>query len=217
MEVYNNFEIEGGASSLEKCMRLIGDSLSGDWVRDTDRENRYKKDIQGYGDVKEVFCIKCPGTTKYPSATIWLIKGKEDIKVTNIIPHNNERLSYAQYNQILDDFYKKFIEKAIKETGVSLVKGKGDLTLEEVFGKGPAKLLKSFSAGANKGTGSSHPCDQARWFEFIISSYKNDSKFSTEDLQRFLLDDGWSEDLAVDLACEYEFAKALLKKYDSSE
>ena len=78
-------------------------------------------------------------------------------------------------------------------------------------------MLKSFSSCANKSTGSAHPCDQARWLNFLIYSYLNDSKLTTDKLRKWLLDERWPDETASDLICEYEFAKELLKTYEKHQ
>src|SRR3546814_8731568 len=74
-------------------------------------------------------------------------------------------------------------------------------------------LFRSFSAAANKATGASHPLDQRRWFDFIISAHRSGKDIGTDRLARWLHEvEGWDEDSAHRLAGEYERCKELLDR-----
>ena len=79
---------------------------------------------------------------------------------------------------------------------------------------GTAKKLQTFSSAANKSTGSGHHYDQERWFDFLVDLHKDRPDFDGTILERWLMDNGWSDDTASDLVIEYEFAQALLSFYD---
>ncbi|EJL7929821.1 hypothetical protein NM092_003844, partial [Vibrio cholerae] len=87
----------------------------------------------------------------------------------------------------------------------------GSLTVEDVVGKEAGNLLESFSSLANKSTGGSHPCDQNRWFAFIVETSKKNKYVNSSDLARVLCKQGWSESSAQKLVIEYEFARDLIK------
>lgn len=219
MEFFKNLEIEGG-SKLNECLRLIGEGAEKlGWERDRAQEKDYLKDVKQCADVEETHCIKYPGNKSLPAATIWMIKNNTCIKVTNIIPVAPIReLTKGQYNAILDEFDAQIVQRAIKETGVSKMVSVGDKSLEQILGSKIADFLKSFSALANKSTGSAHPCDRDRWFEFIIASHVDEANIATEDLARWLEEDGWRDEKVIcDLACEYEFSRGLLKAFEKSK
>ena len=59
--------------------------------------------------------------------------------------------------------------------------------------------------------------DKERWFEFLIASYRASKRLDAGQLVRWLVEvDGWSSEVAEELAMDYEFALELLKKYDNS-
>lgn len=217
MEFYKNIEIEGGAK-LNDCMSLIDrEAVRIGWERDKEKEKDYLKNVGHHTDIKEAFCIKYPGKKDLPAAVIWIIKDTACIKVTNIIPAEPVRsLARVEYNAILDEFDATIVKPVVAQTGVSRVMSQGDKSIEQILGARTAALLRSFSASANKSTGSSHPCDRERWFEFIIASHVDEASIATEDLARWLEEDGWrDEKLICELICEYEFARGLLKRYQS--
>ena len=49
-----------------------------------------------------------------------------------------------------------------------------------------ADALRMFSVGANKSTGSSHPSDQERWFQFLFAAYRAQGEFDPYLLRRWL-------------------------------
>src|SRR3546814_11423754 len=76
-----------------------------------------------------------------------------------------------------------------------------------------AAALRRFSAAANKATGASHPLDQRRWFDFIISAHRSGKDIGTDRLARWLHEvEGWDEDSAHRLAGEYERCQELLDR-----
>lgn len=90
--------------------------------------------------------------------------------------------------------------------------------------------LTAFCNGTNKSTGSSQPCDQERWFEFICQTVDDGMMFDCSTLAAFLQDESywgkkdpemigvmgsfaWDEEHACQLASEYEKACAILQFY----
>ena len=87
-------------------------------------------------------------------------------------------------------------------------------TIEDWVSTASAQRLRSFSGGANKSTGSSHPCDKQRWYDFVVSVHKNNDFLPASTLERWLIEEGgWGENQASELAIEYEQELGLLK-YD---
>ena len=70
--------------------------------------------------------------------------------------------------------------------------------------------LKRFSSLANKSTGSSHPLDQKRGFEFLILAHNAHDKLDVNLVIYTLRELGWSEERAIELGLEFEFAESLL-------
>ncbi len=88
-----------------------------------------------------------------------------------------------------------------------------DLNIKEAFGSTALQLLKRFSGLANKS--STHPCDQRRWFAFLICLHDRHADDHHTDLVKdWLLKDGWSENKASKLISETGFTRDLLRAYD---
>jgi hypothetical protein len=136
--------------------------------------------------------------------------------VSNILARDFSSLTYDQYNQILSDFYTSCARPAADAVGVAIELGNSDPTLEDFVSANTAKLLRSFSARANRSIW--HPNDRERWNEFLTAAYRERTTLDASMLQRWLIEEEkWPEDRAIGLAIEYENAKDLLKVYESQQ
>lgn len=167
-------------------------------------------DKKAYGN--NWLCYEHSEGDKLPHAALFLADKSPDLfYVSNIVPKNVSELTYDEYNNLLADFVKKVLETAIEGSPVKIEITEPETSLQKIAGEEIAKKLESFSALANKSTGSAHPLDQKRWFDFIVAVHKAGVDLDTDMLIRTLIEQGWSEDKAGELAEEYEFALALLK------
>jgi hypothetical protein len=136
-------------------------------------------------------------------------------EVTNIVPRGGDALGYRKYNIVLDDFVTCLAKPAADATGFKIETTAAMQGLEDWLPEGAATALRRFSTGANKATGSSHPSDRHRWCLFILTAHRDHGSFNTERLMRWLHEaEGWPEDVAHDLAVEYEFGLDLLKEHE---
>jgi hypothetical protein len=74
---------------------------------------------------------------------------------------------------------------------------------------GTAAALRLFSNNANRTV--LHALDRQRWFDFLLAAHREESRFTADDLEEWLIGEGWSSDEAAQLALQYEFARALLR------
>ncbi len=133
----------------------------------------------------------------------------------NIVPLEPGNLTYAQYNSVLDDFIKRIAGPIVEKPGFEISATEAEQTLEDWISADAALKLRRFPGAANKSTGASHPSDERRWFDFIVSVHRSGDRLYADQLARWLCEaDGWSEDTAHRLAGDYEGSLALLKYYD---
>lgn len=202
MDVYRELEIRGERSTVEAFMSAVSAGVGSGWADDHDSDDAWDYRFT-YSD----------GSGR-PSAKVYL-KYREDSTVlyaTNVIPQDRQSLEVDEYNAILEEFHQQLT--ALNSLGLTIDLSKASKTLEDYLSPGTAKKLEAFSNAANKSTGSSHPYDQERWFDFLVDLHKDRPDFDGTTLKRWLLDNGWSDDTASDLIIEYEFAQALLSFYD---
>src|SRR3546814_15702568 len=77
--------------------------------------------------------------------------------------------------------------------------------LDDWLDEESAAALRRFSAAANKATGASHPLDQRRWFDSIISTHRPGKDIGTERPARWLHEvAGWGDDSPHSLQGDYE-------------
>ena len=151
-----------------------------------------------------------------PAALVWM-SFKKDASlawVTNIVPRERRKLTEDEYNDLLDRFRMDVIQPVAVRLSLPVTRSKRDPSLEDLINPETAGALRRFSACANKSTGSSHPCDLERWNQFLFLYHRKRDKLDPTLLGEFLMEDGWSEDMAHELVAEFERGVDLLRNYD---
>ena len=151
------------------------------------------------------------------SVVLWLFEKGDEYKVTNIVPLDVNSLGVTGYNDALNDFKDRIAKPASKDSGVRVRITPREQSVQDWTSKEAADALHRFSGGANKSTGSGHPSDRKRWFDFLMSAYKAKTKLDPELLERWLVEaEEWPPDVASRLVIQYEFGLDLLNEYDCS-
>jgi hypothetical protein len=211
MKVFRDLVVHGESARLEAMAEEISRSMANGWARDPEAEGNMRS-----GAVlthRPVYCFALgKGTRRTPAATVFLLgKDQDSLYVANVVPHEKSELTHDEYNSILEDFYRKFVEPAARNVGVRAELSEPEADLERWLPVEAAEKLRRFCASANKRTGSSHPMDRERWFDFIVSSHDAGASFTSSTLARWLCETGgWDEELSDELATEYDFARNLL-------
>ena len=151
------------------------------------------------------------------SVVLWLFEKGDEYKVTNIVPLDVNSLGVTGYNDALNDFKDRIAEPASKDSGFRVRITPREQSVRDWTSKEAADALQFFSEAANKSTGSAHPSDRKRWFQFLMSAYKANKKPNPELLERWLVEvEEWPPDTASELVTEYEFGVDLLSEFDCS-
>jgi hypothetical protein len=154
------------------------------------------------------------------SATLWLGSEGNGYAVSNIVPLDPKvgKLSYREYNEILQDFEFQMAAHAAVKAGFTVERTTPKESLDHWASPNTAEALRTFSRMANKSTGSSHPLDKERWYKFIIAAHGDQHlKLGTHKLARWLFEvEGWRDEKASELVIEFEFGLSLLREYDKS-
>ena len=152
-----------------------------------------------------------------PNARLFLVRDENMCKIANIVPLESGKINISEYNDILKDFLDSVVCPALQRHKFHVHTTKDRAILTDYMSQESAENLRRFSVLANKATGSSHPSDQDRWFDFILSVHRDSRAIDTSMLKRWLIEvERWGSDEALDLVIEYEFALELLRKYDMS-
>ncbi len=172
---------------------------------------------------------------KVDQAEVSIYYGKDslrEVKVGNIVPLKKNQLSIEEYNAVLDLFYEEIIvPNKSKLKNITIVGPESDVFDPlKYISKEALNKLELFCNAANKSTGSSHPCDEERWFDFICQTVDDNKMFDYDTLYRFLIDEdywgrkedgfigamgsfAWDEEHAAELATEYDNYVRILKYY----
>jgi hypothetical protein len=213
MQVFRELLIRGEPDQLAATFDSIVESLSGDWTRDAETEGR----LHGAAlDRHDVYCFHCEKQGSRRAATLFLMaKDSGTYSIANIVPDEEPKLSYAQYNRILEDFVKHLILPAVARTRALVEMTEPEADLERWVSPETAEKLRGFCGVANKRSGSSHPIDRELWYEFIVSAHREGAEFDASTLARWLHEaGGWDEVWSDKLAAEYAFARGLLTHAD---
>ncbi|MDU0323828.1 hypothetical protein RWZ02_14215 [Clostridium butyricum] len=224
MKTYRELYFKGTPKKLSEFIEQIGKYAVEDWKL-VEKSERWKEylffDYVGNSVDKGRVSIYIGNQTS-----------KEELRVGNIIPIEKNELTVDEYNAILLKFYNDVI-KPYKESGTDLsISQPSDDVFDptSVISKEALKKLEVFCSAANKSTGSSHPCDQERWFDFICQTVDDGRMFDYSNLCNFLQDEtywgekpdsfigvmgkfAWDEEHASELALEYENLCEILTYY----
>jgi hypothetical protein len=214
MQVFRELYIRGEPEQLAATAKIICDSVSGDWSRDTEVEERVRR--KTYTSEGPTYCFKRNQNGLRRAARLFLLQ-KDDtlLWVSNIVPEELGQLSYSEYNAIMEEFVELFVRSAADQTGAQIELTKADEDLEDWMSPETAKKLRQFCWLANKSTGSGHPADKERWHDFIVSVHREGRDLDSTTLRRWLHASGeWDEEFSHMLAREYEFARELLARAD---
>lgn len=205
MKVFRDLYIKLNGASIEELIEQFTERCGDHWHRALDRE----KDAGSMGE--KAFSFEHTAGDCLERAGLSLFQKEGDTwYVPNIIPLDSSQLSHEQYNRILENFLESIVRPSITCLPVTAELTGDVLFLKDVVGEDVAALLHTFSVLANKSTGSAHPCDRNRWFDFLLAVQRKHISLNTDLLIHSLMEEGWSEERAHDLAIEYEFAIGLL-------
>ncbi len=162
---------------------------------------------------RTVICIETPVlgyAGKDLQAIIWTYDYGTWLQTFNIIPSNSNRLSKEEYNFILNEFVRVFINRTAADYHAEVILTKPVMDVIDYVDQDVYDALVLFSEMANKSTGHSHPMDEKRWCEFILVSAAKKRRLSVDYLEGWLVDHGWSSDMANELGLDYEYGLTLL-------
>lgn len=206
IEVFQDLTLRGVDSPAKLRTALVEAAASkGPW-----RHSVKKEAISFKSRHEDVMVFE--HSTLSDSVALFMFSTTDGYRVTNIVPKQGE-LSRSRYNELLQQFVQWIAEPAAKRVDAVLELSKAQESLSDWMPEATANLLISFSRCANRSTGSSHPKDRARWFEFLIASHSG-PHCDTDHLSRWLIEvEKWPEESATKLVLEYEFGLDLLSAY----
>src|SRR3546814_2169277 len=106
---------------------------------------------------------------------------------------SSDLLSTENYNGLLEEFASLIAIPVAERFGWQVSTTSPTQGLDDWLDEESAAALRRFSAAANKATGASHPLDQRRWFDFIISAHRSGKDIGTDRLARWRSEEHTSE------------------------
>lgn len=210
MEVFRDLYVSAVAETMASAVEEIEKAMPAGWARDKAAEARSRP--TPFLTKRVAYCFGCEKEGRRPAAILILAqKDPGTFYVSNIIPIERHQLAHAEYNAILEDFYRRVFTPSADKAGLVYSFTGAEVGLEHWMSAETADHLRRFSSSANKGTGSSHPNDRERWNAFVLSAHRTTSKLDPSTLMRWLVEvEDWSQEIAEQLAIEYEYGRELL-------
>lgn len=162
---------------------------------------------------REVICVQTPVYNydgKEIQGVIWTYDFGDRLESFNIIPTIGNRLLPEAYNYLLNQFVDVFVRRTAADYGATIDMSKPILDMKDYIGDDGLEVLTMFSDWANKSTGNSHPLDFERWCDFLLICFNKKIMISSDLLEGWLMEHGWSAEMASELALDYEYGMNLL-------
>src|ERR1700684_818908 len=146
MRVFQDLTMTGTSAELLAFAAAIESRLSNGWTRNTQRE----QEVGRFGSSSPSFCFACDARAERKAGDLWLsLSGNGNVlRVGNIVPSQQNSLSYDEYNHILNDFYNSFVQPHVPSSLRCLL-SPADVTLEDFASRQTAERLRSFSRQAH--------------------------------------------------------------------
>lgn len=212
IEVFRDLTMRGPLAQRPQLREALIAKTTPPWSFDPKRSEEVVK----YSITKDdVLMFRREKDDRLPSSGLTLWSTNDGYYVPNIVPTESGRLTFEQYNAVLEDFIARVAEPSATHFGFSIETTKPHQTLEDWLTTDAASKLRSFSGLANKSTGTGHPNDERRWFDFVVAAHRGNRELDANRLARWLHEaEGWSDESAHDLAGNFENCLALLTFYD---
>lgn len=211
IEVFSELTLHCGSIPVVEVGGMLVRQADGHtWRHAHDREDMAKK---SFGVPADFFAFEREQLDNIPKTELILWGKGDSMRVSNIVPTASGRLSYSEYNLVLEDFATQVLEPVAHANELRVEHTSGFQGLVDWLSPQGVRKLEVFSACANRSTGSGHPNDRDRWLDFIIAAHEDRSNLSGR-LSRWLIEaEKWPEEIARELESEYELGRELLGKY----
>jgi hypothetical protein len=212
LEVFQDLLLRGPTEGHVKLRQALIGRAAGPWRHAAARE----PDIAALASRDaDIIAFEREGDGGVEPVALVLWSCDDGYKVTNVVPQKVGELGRRRYNIALQDFVENVARPAAAEAGFTVETSPATQGLDDWLPRQAGDALRRFSGLANKETGSLHPMDRQRWFNFLLAAHHSRGSLDAQRLVRWLTEiEGWSGEKALDLAVEYDFAMDLLDEYD---
>jgi hypothetical protein len=215
MEVFRDMLIRGETGQIAALMDEVEASLPKGWLRDRAIEGKLRTLAMR---TKPTYSFAHDRDDRFPAATIYITEKEPELFfVSNIVPIKKHQLSYGESNALLEEFYERILRPCAEKMGVRAELTECQADLSDWLSDESAVKLRTFSMTANKRAGFLLRRDQERWLDFIVTTHREGRRLDASTLRRWLIEnEGWSPEIAEQLAGEYAFGGELLAFSESN-
>ena len=175
-------------------------------------EEKERELVDTLSEMPEYLMFEHSAEQDLAAAAVALCKVPSGYEVVNIIPLEAHELGITAYNDILNDFIDRIVAPASREHQFDFTFTPRMQSITDWISNNSAAALHRFSVCANKATGTGHPADRSRWFQFILTAYHDEEELDTERLGRWLVEvEKWPPEIAHQLVDEYQYSIDLLQ------
>ena len=214
IQVFRDLHLRGVKSNQKSLRESLINLVPEPWSVDLKRSQEVAKSS---GCNEDVILFRVKQTENHPAAGLTLWETDDGYYVPNIVPMESGKLTYTQYNKILESFASSIANKAASENGYTISMTSEYENLSDWISEDVATKLNQFSKSANKSTGAGHPSDEKRWLDFLITMHRSGKSLDASTLIRWLVEvEGWNNEIAHELGTSYENGLSLLNYYDAN-
>jgi hypothetical protein len=215
MEVFRDMLIRGENEQVAAVMDSLEGSLPVGWLRDRAIEAKLRNLTQR---TKLTYSFVHDRDDRFASAAIYITEKEPGLFcVSNIVPIRKHQLSYGESNALLEEFCDRIFRPRAEKLGVHVELTTNQADLSNWLSDEAAEKLRTFSMTANNRAGFLLPRDQEQWMDFIVTSHREGRQLDAMTLRRWLIEnEGWSPEIADQLAGEYAFGGELLTFSESN-
>ena len=200
-------------SDSSEVRRRLAASLPDGWRRSPEIDERMR---QMSDERAGQYCFIKNFAPMLADVAVWLtFRGVDELYVSPVIALKSRRsMDVDQYNHVLDDFKRTFIEPLMRglRRHVFNYQAHREPTLEDVLSIDSMRRLKAFSTTANKEM--LHKKDKQLWQVFIARTHLENTVVEPSLLSEWLEDEGWPVEERSRLIGDYSFGRSLLTTYE---
>ena len=212
----NDLVVRGIQSEIHKYLeRIERHQFLADWSRNLEAEERLnagRENLDLVVGLPRIYCYELiHGPLRPVSLRLEGVSWKE-LRVTSIVTKDGKSLDDVEYNRILGDFFANVLIPMSVGIKVVAEMRPPRIELEEFLSSKAMDRLREFSIASTKGD--NHVPDGSRWSDFVIQAHLDGAYLGDEDLDYWLMSDGFSVDDRQTLLMEFEGVRTLLNQYD---
>src|SRR3954454_24543298 len=119
MEVFREMYLRGEPDQIVATMEMISQTLPAGWSRDRVLEERLRN--RSLNEDRNHYCFRTVHADLLPDADLYVIECDDrEYKVSNIVPRSQPKLSFEQYNALLEEFCDRIARPCAEKAGVSI-------------------------------------------------------------------------------------------------